>query len=266
MSSTFNSIQNRTFLGLVSLLLTMLIIFISLAQCTPQETPDMPQKQIEKSAGTITQPSVWQEESQDNHIDTNPTTEPIDLIDKSDMNPISTPDFDEENHDVPVLLDNATIVVDISEQTLYLYEGNKADADRLVKTYPISTSKYGIGNQTGTGKTPLGKHYIKNKIGDGAPERMIFKGRQSTGQLAVINQKGAGDLVTTRIMWLKGLEPGINSGRRIDSYQRYIYIHGTVEENKIGQPASHGCIRMYNNEVIDLFERVKEGTLVDIVR
>ncbi len=262
MFSTFHSIQNRNFLGLVSFLLMMLIIFISLVQCTPQENPDMPQKQPEKSAVTITQPPVWQEESQDNQIDSPPSKEPIDLIEKSDMNPIPSPAFNDEL----VLLDKATIVVDISEQTLYLYEGNKADADSLVKTYPISTSKYGIGNRTGSGKTPLGKHYIKNKIGDGAPERMIFKGRQSTGQLAEINQEGAGDLVTTRIMWLKGLEPGINSGHRIDSYQRYIYIHGTVEENKIGQPASHGCVRMYNSEVIDLFERVKEGSRVDIIK
>ena len=95
---------------------------------------------------------------------------------------------------------------------------------------------------------------------------MIFKARQSQGRIAEMNATGVGDLVTSRIMWLTGLEPGKNKGRSIDSYQRYIYIHGTAEEYKIGQPASHGCIRMYNSDVIDLFARVKEGTEVSIRR
>jgi lipoprotein-anchoring transpeptidase ErfK/SrfK len=244
----FQSIYHKTLL-----FLTIPIILIGLLQCTPQENPDMPQQPPDKSAETLkTLP-----EPQHNQIDSSLLSKELTQI---------TPAVEEEKNDVPMLLDKATIIVDISEQTLYLYQGNQAVTEQLVKTYPISTSKYGIGNKTGTGKTPLGKHYIKNKIGDGAPERMIFKGRQSTGQLAEINQEGVGDLVTTRIMWLKGLEPGINSGRGIDSYQRYIYIHGTAEENKIGQPASHGCVRMYNRDVIDLFERVREGTPVEIIK
>jgi len=158
---------------------------------------------------------------------------------------------------------NSKITVDISDQQLYLH-CSYADGKEEVKTYSVSTSKYGIGNKAGSDKTPLGQHIIKQKIGDGAPEGTIFKARQNTGKIAEMNAPGAGDLVTTRIMWLSGLEPGKNSGSGIDSHKRYIYIHGTAEEEKIGTPASHGCVRMYNRDAIDLFERVSEGTQVDI--
>ena len=150
------------------------------------------------------------------------------------------------------------ILVDISEQKLYLYNNGQ-----LIKQYPISTSKYGIGNTAGSNKTPLGRHRIKTKIGDDAPKYSIFIGRKDSGKLANMNE-GRDDLVTSRIMWLEGLEAGKNSGKGIDSYQRYIYIHGTAEEDAIGTPASHGCIRMYNEDVIDLYPRVDEGTLVTI--
>jgi hypothetical protein len=167
------------------------------------------------------------------------------------------------------MLEATCIVIDISAQKLSLYRScklleNKLMESSFIVSYPVSTSKYGIGNQARSNKTPLGLHRIEQKIGANAPSGMIFKARQNTGKIAEINQAGAGDLVTTRIMWLKGLEPNKNQGAGIDSYQRYIYIHGTVEENKIGQPASHGCIRMNNLDVIKLFEQVKEGTLVDI--
>lgn len=157
------------------------------------------------------------------------------------------------------------ITVDISEQKLYLY-CNYGNDKQEVKTYPVSTSKYGIGSAAGSNKTPLGLHTIKDKIGDGAPQNTIFRARRNTGKKAIINKPNSGDLVTSRVMWLKGLEPGKNSGRGIDSYRRYIYIHGTAEENKIGQIASHGCIRMFNKDVIDLFDRVDEGTKVEIIR
>lgn len=158
------------------------------------------------------------------------------------------------------LLDKAKITVNISEQKLYLYAGD----DELVKSYPISTSKYGIGSEANSGKTPLGLHSIEDKIGANAPEGTIFKGRKNIGRIANINAE-AGDLVTSRIMWLKGLDIGKNSGPKIDSYKRYIYIHGTAEENKIGQPASHGCIRMLNRDVIELFDMVKKDTQVEII-
>ncbi len=157
------------------------------------------------------------------------------------------------------------ITIDISEQQLYLY-CNYDKGKQDVKTYPISTSKYGIGSAAGSNKTPLGLHRIKNKIGDGVPQNTIFKARRNTGIKAIINQPNSGDLVTSRIMWLTGLEPGKNSGRGVDSYRRYIYIHGTAEEEKIGEVASHGCIRMFNKDAIDLFDRVDEGTKVEIIR
>ncbi|MBE9563087.1 MAG: L,D-transpeptidase, partial [Proteobacteria bacterium] len=130
--------------------------------------------------------------------------------------------------------------------------------------YRISTSKFGEGSTARSNKTPLGRHHIENKIGANAPVGTIFKARQNTGRIAKINGE-IGDLVTSRIMWLKGLEAGKNRGTGIDSHKRYIYIHGTAEENKIGQKASHGCIRMFNHEVIELFNLVKEKTLVNIV-
>ncbi len=158
---------------------------------------------------------------------------------------------------------DSRIEVDISEQQLYLY-CRYVGGNEEKKIYPVSTSKYGIGSQAGSNKTPLGQHRIEKKFGEGAPEGMIFRARRSTGKIAEMNVPGAGDLVTTRIMWLKGLERGKNSGRGIDSYKRYIYIHGTAEENKISEIASHGCIRMYNRDVIDLFGRVTEGVKVNI--
>jgi hypothetical protein len=155
------------------------------------------------------------------------------------------------------------IVVDISEQKLYLYNGDEQSSN-LIKNYPISTAKAGIGNRMGSGQTPLGLHRIEQKIGDGEPLGMIFKARRVTGIIAEMNGANVGDLVTTRIIWLKGLEPGRNAGAGVDSFERFIYIHGTAEENKIGQPASHGCIRMLNKEVVELFDQVVVGTPVQI--
>jgi len=177
----------------------------------------------------------------------------ISLLHYDQGNANSAPTMPTQNQSIP------TIVVNISEQKLYLHEAGKP-----IITYPISSSKYGLGSKAGSNKTPLGQHRIVQKIGDGAPEGIIFKGRVNTGFFAEINGKNVGDLVTSRILWLEGLEEGKNKGAGIDSYSRYIYIHGTAEENLIGQPASHGCIRMYNKDVIDLFDRVSEGTLVDI--
>jgi len=240
----------------LTLFLMIPIMFMALVQCTLGNQE--PQKPIEKQV-LLTPQSTLLPAPKSNQIETIPQSAPIQVAEPSPvMMPISEPT------DFPVLLEQAKIVIDISEQQLYLYKGKQAIKDNLIKSYPVSTSKYGIGSQAGSNKTPLGRHRIQNKIGDGAPEGMIFKARQNTGIIAKINGKDRSDFVTTRIMWLKGLEPGKNRGRRIDSYKRYIYIHGTAEEDKIGQPASHGCIRMYNSDVIDLFDRLKEGTEVDI--
>ncbi|MFZ5466863.1 MAG: L,D-transpeptidase family protein [Pseudomonadota bacterium] len=154
------------------------------------------------------------------------------------------------------------VVVSIAAQRLYLLQDG-----RLLKTYPVSTSAFGPGSQEGSNQTPLGLHRIRTMIGEGEPLGMVFKSRRPTGRIADIIKDPIDvpeDDVTTRIMWLEGLEPGINQGGRVDSYRRYIYIHGTPEEGLIGRPASHGCVRMYNADVVDLFARLGEGTLVYI--
>lgn len=150
------------------------------------------------------------------------------------------------------------IKVKISEQKLYLISDGK-----LIKDYPVSTSKYGIGNKVSSNKTPLGLHRIVSKIGKNAHLGTIFKRRRTTGKIARVN-KGSGDLITTRILRLEGLQRGINKGKDIDSFRRCIYIHGTPEEKLIGKPVSHGCIRMKNIDIIKLFSLVKRGTLVEI--
>ncbi len=158
--------------------------------------------------------------------------------------------------------DQFMILVSISKQRLYLIKG-----ERLVKVYVISTSKYGIGSKEGSNKTPLGTHRICEKIGEGAKIGTIFKMGINTRRIAKLYTDTTDleeDPITTRIMWLGGLEVGINKGKNIDSYKRHIYIHGTPEEGLIGQPASHGCIRMRNNDVIELFDLVPKGTLVEI--
>ena len=154
------------------------------------------------------------------------------------------------------------ILVDISEQRLYLKSG-----EQTLVSYPISTSKYGEGSKENSFKTPLGNHVIKEKIGENAPINTIFISRINTKNVATIENKPKNtenDYVTSRIMWLEGEENGVNKGPGIDSYERYIYIHGTHEEGLIGVKASHGCIRMFNVDVIDLYDRIYNGTKVII--
>ena len=155
-----------------------------------------------------------------------------------------------------------SIRIVISDQKLYLLE-NK----RVVKEYDVSSSKYGTGNKAGSNKTPVGMHKVVSKFGKKAKPNTIFKSRRNTGRIAEINydtEKSSGDFITSRILWLSGLEEGVNKGRDIDSYLRHIYIHGTPDEGLIGNPASHGCIRMRNSDVIELFDLVPVGTIVNI--
>lgn len=155
------------------------------------------------------------------------------------------------------------VLVSAAKQELYLVQNGKVTA-----TYKVSTSKKGIGSKAGSDKTPPGIHRIKEKFGEGAKVGAIFKGRAYIGREAEIITEPISvnsDDVTTRILWLEGLEAGINKGEGIDSYKRYIYIHGTPEEGLIGQPASHGCIRMLNKEVIEVFNKVPIGTLVVVL-
>ena len=156
--------------------------------------------------------------------------------------------------------ESAHIEVDISEQRLYLIENSLIKA-----SYPISTSKYGEGSIENSFKTPLGKHSIKEMIGEEVEINTIFTSRINTKRSATIIDQFEdtdNDYVTSRIMWLDGEEDGLNKGGNVDSFRRYIYIHGTHEEGLIGTKASHGCIRMFNYDVIELFNLVNIGTKV----
>jgi lipoprotein-anchoring transpeptidase ErfK/SrfK len=144
------------------------------------------------------------------------------------------------------------LLVDVARQVLEMMEGEVIKA-----TWPVSTSRFGLGFEEGSFRTPTGRFRIAEKIGDGAPAGMIFRSRIATGKVA--DQGGEEDLVLTRILWLEGLDP-----HNANTRQRYIYIHGTNQEHLIGTPASHGCIRLRNNDMIDLFDRVNEGTHVEI--
>lgn len=156
------------------------------------------------------------------------------------------------------------LYVSIKYQKMYLIENQK-----VIKKYQISTSAYGIGNKTNSNQTPLGLHTIKQKIGDNVPLGGLFYSREYSGRIAKVlveQEKSKTDDVTSRILWLHGEETGINRGRDVDSYKRYIYIHGTTEEGYIGVPASHGCIRMKNADVIELFNSVEENVPVIILK
>lgn len=125
-------------------------------------------------------------------------------------------------------------------------------------TYPVSTSKFGLGDLPGTSWTPLGKLEIARKIGAGAPSGMAFKDRRPTGEIVPPDAPGR-DIIVSRILWLKGDEP-----QNALAYSRYIYIHGTPEERNIGLPASYGCVRMRSADIIELFDTVGRGARVEI--
>jgi lipoprotein-anchoring transpeptidase ErfK/SrfK len=146
------------------------------------------------------------------------------------------------------------IVVSVHDQKLALLEkGN------LVATYPISTSKFGLGDRPGSFGTPLGELEVADKIGDGAPPGTVFKDRRRTGELVAVNAPGR-DPIVTRIIWLRGRE-----GRNANAYRRDIYIHGTPEERNIGRPASYGCIRMRSIDIVNLYSQVGQGAQVSII-
>lgn len=154
------------------------------------------------------------------------------------------------------------IVVSVSDQKLHLF-----DSKKLVASYSVSTSKNGTGQLSGSYQTPLGLHQIKEKIGSGASPYAIFESRKNTGKL--FSTTDTQERITTRILWLDGLEQGFNRGENqdkkvVDSYKRYIYIHGTNHTEQIGKPASIGCIRMAPEDVIKLYPKVPTKTLVYI--
>ncbi len=154
------------------------------------------------------------------------------------------------------------LIANTEEQKMYLIQN-----DILIEEYIISTGKAGEGNIKNSNKTPLGFHKIIEKIGTDAPIGTIFIAKQNTGQISKIytdNTDTDNDPVVTRILHLDGLEAGYNKGGNVDSYSRYIYIHGTHEEGLLGTKASHGCIRMSNSDVISLFRIIPNQTIVYI--
>jgi len=147
------------------------------------------------------------------------------------------------------------LYVSVSDQRMLLVHDGKP-----VKSYAVSTSKFGIGSRNGSNRTPLGRLEVARKIGGGAPAGMVFKSRRPTGEVLRPNAPGR-DPVVSRILWLHGKEP-----HNRNTFGRCVYIHGTPEEWRLGTPASYGCIRMGMKDVVDLYDRVGEGAEVRVMR
>lgn len=128
--------------------------------------------------------------------------------------------------------------------------------------YVCSTAARGTGNRQGSHRTPLGWHAVAERFGEGLPRGAIFRERRYSGVVWRPDEDAGKDLILSRILWLRGLEPGVNRGPGIDSHDRYIYIHGTPAEEKLGRPASMGCIRLSNRAIIQLYDRTESGTVV----
>lgn len=159
-------------------------------------------------------------------------------------------------------LPDTAILIDGNDNKLFLVQRRDGGIE-ILKSYDISASKYGYGAKRGSNQTPGGVHRIAGKYGGGQPLGMVFFDRRPTGEIATIHTDTTDldiDPVTSRIIWLKGLEPSNQT-----SYWRFIYIHGTPEEGLIGTPQSKGCIRMRNKDVAELFDLVREGMYVNII-
>lgn len=152
------------------------------------------------------------------------------------------------------------LVAGVARQTVSLFERNASSLYRPAGEYSCSTSRFGTGQSEGSNCTPLGLHRIAEKIGGGEPAGTVFKARKVVGhtsQPEFVDAK-----ITTRILWLEGLEPGFNRGGNVDSHARYVYIHGTADQASIGKPASCGCIHLADADLIPLFDLLPSGTLV----
>lgn len=154
-----------------------------------------------------------------------------------------------------IYADDWLLIVSVSRQRMVVAQGSS-----IKKVYTISTAKAGVGSLENSGKTPLGWHQVTEWIGGDALAGQVFVSRKPTSEIiphTSWNSSNSKDKVLTRIMWLSGLEPGRNQGGNVDSHNRFIYLHGTNQEHLLGTPASHGCIRLYNHNVIELFELTK---------
>ncbi|HEX5392074.1 MAG TPA: GNAT family N-acetyltransferase [Rhodocyclaceae bacterium] len=156
------------------------------------------------------------------------------------------------------------IRISIPEQSLELRE----DDGRLIRRYAVSTAEKGVGEQRGSYQTPRGRHVIRAKIGAGQAENAVFVGRRPTGKIWS-PQLGKAfpdrDWILTRILWLSGREPGFNRIGNVDTMRRYVYLHGSPDAVPMGVPGSHGCVRMRNREIIELFDLVPPYTPLEIV-
>ncbi len=154
------------------------------------------------------------------------------------------------------------ITVDLNDQSLTLWEGPRA-----VQTWTVSTARRGPGETAGSEQTPRGRHIVRARIGAGLPAGAVLVGRRPTGEIwspELAQREPHRDWILSRILWLSGCEPGRNRLGDVDSMRRFIYIHGTPDTEPMGVPASHGCIRMRNDAIMDLFDRVAAGTPVTI--
>ena len=152
--------------------------------------------------------------------------------------------------------------IDVAQQRLHLVVHGAIE-----RSYAISTALNGVGERNGSGCTPRGQHRVRAKVGAGCAPGTVFVGRRATGEvyspeLAAAHPRR--DWILTRILWLTGCEPGVNRGGAVDTLRRYIYLHGCPDDCAMGVPLSHGCVRMANADVIDLFDRVAVGTRVTI--
>ena len=137
-----------------------------------------------------------------------------------------------------------------------------------IRRYAVSTGERGAGERSGSLCTPRGRHRIRARIGAGAPAGAVFRGRRPTGEVWTAEFAAAHperDWILSRILWLCGEEPGRNRGGEVDTMRRYIYLHGTGDDQPMGVARSHGCVRMRNHDIIELFELVPAGTVVEIV-
>jgi hypothetical protein len=152
------------------------------------------------------------------------------------------------------------VLIDIASQRLTLFRG-----DGAIRVWPVSTALKGPGERQDSACTPRGEHRVRIKIGDGCPVNTVFIGRRPTGEIyseVLAGQQPQRDWILSRIIWLTGTESGRNRGRDCDTLRRYIYIHGCPESAPMGIPLSHGCVRMRNADVIELFALVQAGTRV----
>ena len=154
------------------------------------------------------------------------------------------------------------LLVRISTATLQFFQSGV-----LVKSYAVSTSKRPPSNIKDSLGTPRGLHEIAERIGAGQPPGMVFRSRIPTGRhfSELPDSVQQTQLITSRILWLRGLEPGVNAGHNVDSYERYIYLHGTNHEERIGEPMSAGCIELRNLDIVELYEQVRRGDHVMII-